>query len=167
MRLFNCKYRYSTIWPVDSKMQNTCLMTVLAISCVFFAVSGCGSSDDRGAKVSGSVKIGGQSQEGARVVFVPVGNSSGSQPGGAATKADGSFETHLKPGKYKVVVSRMVDKTGNVPGDSDDPTMDYTQLLESGFLRETIPPKYVSVDSTPLLADIPPEGKTLEPFSIE
>ena len=130
------------------------------------AAGGC-SGQKGGANVTGSVTMGGQPQEGARVTFIPMDSKSDVPPQGGATQADGKFTFKMPPGKYKVTVAKWVDKSGNVPGESEDPTQDFTQLLESGMLTQVVPAQYASPETTPLSAEIPAGGKDLEPFVIE
>jgi hypothetical protein len=143
------------------------LLGLLIVSFAFcWGSTGCGDAD-RGVPVTGSVTMGGQPQDAARVYFIPS-DPTGDMPFiGAATDASGKFSVKLPPGKYAVTLSRKVDKSGKVPGESEDPTQDFTQLEASGLLRETIPAHYSDSQGTPLSVEIPPEGKDLEPFVVE
>ena len=136
---------------------------------ILFALAICGvigcSSGPKGVKVTGSVTMNSQPQDGVRVIF--VSSDEKVMPQGAATGADGKFEAKIMPGTYRVTLARYVDKNGKVPGESEDPSQDFTQLLESGLLQQVFPPKYTSPDATPISAEIPPEGKDLEPFVVE
>jgi hypothetical protein len=124
------------------------------------ATSGCAPAE-KGVKVTGSVTKGGQPQDGARVSFIPADpKPEGSR--GALTGADGKFEVKLEPGKYKVILSRLVDASGKVPSESEDPA----QLEASGLLRQSIPPQYSDPASTTLSVEIPPEGKDLPAFEV-
>jgi len=147
-------------------MQRQLLSLVVVASAFSLATCGCGPSD-RSVKVTGSVTMGSQPQDGTRISFIPTGTKDDVPPQGAAAGPDGKFEAKLIPGKYKVILSRLVDKSGKVPGESEDPSQDFTQLRESGLLSEVIPQKYTSPDATPLAVDIPAEGKDLEPFVVE
>jgi hypothetical protein len=129
---------------------------------VILAVGGCGDGGPKGAKVTGSVTMGGAPQGGARLGFIPVNSLEPAVPStGALAGEDGKFEVVLQPGKYKVTLSRMVDRAGKVPGDSEDPSQDFAQLEASGMLKQSFPPQYTSPESTPVTVDIPPEGKDL------
>jgi hypothetical protein len=142
------------------------LLGVLLIT-IALAGSGCGEGGPKGAKVTGSVTMGGAPQGGARLGFIPVSSlEPGAASTGAVTGEDGKFEVLLLPGKYKVTLSRMVDKGGKVPGDSEDPSQDFAQLEAAGMLRQTFPQEYTSPESTPVSVDIPPEGKALEPIVV-
>jgi hypothetical protein len=111
--------------------------------------------------------MGGAPQDGARLGFFPQSNTSPPAPAkGTVTAADGKFEIMLPPGNYKVTLSRMVDRAGKVPGESEDPSQDYAQLEASGMLTQKFPPAYINTASTPISVDIPPEGKSLEPFAV-
>ena len=145
-------------------MQRQILNLLVIFSIVGLATSGCGPSGPHEAKVTGSVTMGGKAEESVRVNFIHSGNKDASK--GAVTKADGKFEVELQPGKYAVTLSKMVDKTGKVPGESEDPTKDYTQLEASGLLRQAIPRKYVDPSSTPLSAEITEEEQDMPPFDV-
>ena len=127
---------------------------------------GCGEADP-GVPVSGTVTMGGQGQGGVRAYFIPSStDASGPKFYGAITDTSGKFQAKVPPGKYSVMLSKKVDKSGNVPSDSEDPELDYTQLEASGMLREAMPQQYTSPTSTPISVEIPPEGKDLEPFEV-
>jgi hypothetical protein len=123
---------------------------------------GCGSGEKKGAKVTGSVTSGSTPQASVTVGFVPA--EVPDNVGSVATITDpaGKFETNLLPGKYKVIVSRMVDQNGKVPG----PEEDVGQLEASGLLKQSFPVEYTLPTNTTLTADIPPEGKDLPPFEV-
>ena len=139
----------------------------VVISVAMIATCGCGGARESEAKVTGSVTMGGAPQDGARLGFFPLSNNTPPPPAkGAVTNPDGRFEILLPPGKYKVTLSRMVDRTGKVPGESEDPSQDYAQLEASGMLSQKFPPAYIDTASTPISVEIPPEGKDLEPFAV-
>lgn len=127
---------------------------------------GCGGGGEEGAKVTGSVTKDGKAQPGASVSFIPADPTKGDSRG-AKTNAEGKFEVHLKPGAYTVTLSRLVDKKGNVPPDSEDPAEDFTQLEATGVLRNAFPPKYADPDASPLKIDVPAGGKELPPFEVK
>jgi hypothetical protein len=129
--------------------------------------SGCGrGGGPTGVKVTGSVVMGGKAQGGTRVGFIPLDLQKMESSRGATTNAEGKFELLVEPGEYAVILSRMVDKNGNVPGESDDPTQDFTQLEASGALRQSFPEKYTDPGFTPLKVQIPPGGTDLPPFEV-
>jgi hypothetical protein len=128
--------------------------------------SGCSDSGVHGVKVSGSVTKAGKAQDGVNVNFTATNPKEG-EPKGTRTDADGKFQLRIKPGTYRVSLTRLVDKKGNVPKESDNPTEDFTQLEASGYLRNVFPPAYADPSSTPLKVEIPPGGKELEPFEVK
>ena len=142
---------------------------LLTASCaVGLIVSGCGrDTGPTGVKVTGSVVKDSQPQDGVRLGFIPPEIRSDMPPRGATTDAAGKFELKLLPGKYTVTLSRPVDKDGKVPGPSDDPTKDFTQLEASGLLKQSFPAKYADPMSTPLSVEIPAEGKELPPLEVK
>src|SRR5437879_12901857 len=76
---------------------------------------GCGSGSAGPAgevKVTGSVTKDGKGLDGVNVGFDAADPK---QAKGTLTDANGKFATTLKPGSYTVILSRMVDRKGNVP----------------------------------------------------
>ena len=140
----------------------SCLIIAGAIALAF---TGCGGSDEEGVKVTGSVVKGSAAQEGVLVNFATSDTNQGSAKA-ARTDAGGKFEVRVKPGKYVVVLTKMVDRKGNVPKESEDPTQDQTQLEASGYLRNALPAKYAEASSSPLGVEIPTGGKELPPFDV-
>ena len=107
-----------------------------------------------GPEIKGTVKLDGKALDGVRVSFVPLDPKLGGAV--AETDASGAFKilpqadgVTLKPGKYGVTFSRMVDAQGNVP-----PARDRLILEKAGKLREWIPAKYSG--QTVMRADTPP-----------
>jgi hypothetical protein len=127
--------------------------------------SGCGGSGVNEVKVTGSVTQNRKVQQGVNVSFIPADSSATSK--GIRTDADGKFEVMMSPGKYTVLLSKMVDKKGKVPKDSENAAEDYAQLEAAGELRQVFPAKYTSVASSPLKVDIPAEGKDLPAFDVK
>jgi hypothetical protein len=112
----------------------------LGIITLFFA--GCSSE---GPEIKGVVTLDGRPLDGVRLSFQPIG---GENLGNAVAETDatGAFKimpqadgVTLKPGKYAVTFSRMVDAQGNLP-----PARDRMMLEMSRQLKETIPAKYVA-----------------------
>jgi hypothetical protein len=107
--------------------------------CVFtICFAGCGG----GPEIKGTVKLDGKPLEGVRVSFQPLDPGLGGAV--AETDAAGAFKimpqadgVTLKPGKYGVTFSRMVDAQGNLP-----PARDRLMLEMSRKLTESIPAKY-------------------------
>jgi len=148
-------------------MRRQVLSVLLVSSVIGLISSGCGGDKGpKGVKVTGSVTKDGKALEGTRVSFIPVEGKENASSRGTITNTDGKFEIKLEPGKYAVVLSRMADKSGKVPGESDDPAQDYTQLEGSGQLRQTMPEKYTDHKQTPLSIEVPPGGKDLPAFEV-
>ncbi len=133
---------------------------------IFLILSGCGGSADNGVKITGSVTMDGKAQDGVVMGFVPSAPQPGTTSKGATTNAEGKFEVKLPPGKYAVILSKKVDKSGKVPGESENPAEDFTQLDASGMLNQVFPEKYTQPTTTPLNVDIPAEDKELPPFEV-
>jgi hypothetical protein len=138
-----------------------------AMLCGAVSLVGCGgNAGPDGVKVTGSVTKDGKAQSGVNVGFIAADQTKG-ESRGVKTNAEGKFELKLRPGSYSVTLTRMVDKKGNVPPDSEDPAEDYTQLEASGLLRNAFPPKLAAPTTTPHKVDIPAEGKDLPPFEVK
>jgi hypothetical protein len=139
----------------------------IIILCGASALAGCGgNAGPDGVKVTGSVTKDGKAQSGVNLSFIAADQTKG-ESRGAKTDADGKFELKLRPGAYSVAMTRLVDKKGNVPPESEDPAEDYTQLEASGLLKNTFPAKLSSPTTTPFKVDIPAEGKDLPPFEVK
>lgn len=139
------------------------LGTLALASAIAFAASGCGGSEE-GVKVTGSVVKGNKAQEGVLVSLVAADKGGASKA--ARTDAEGKFEVKVKPGKYVVVLSKLVDKKGNAPTTSENPAEDAGQLEASGKLFESMPEKFREPTSSPLGVEIPAGGKQLDPIDV-
>lgn len=139
----------------------------IVVLCGGVALAGCGgNAGPDGVKVTGSVTKDGKGQAGTNVSFIAADQTKG-ESRGVKTDADGKFELKLRPGAYSVTLTRMVDKKGNVPPESENPAEDYTQLEASGLLKNAFPAKLSSPTTTPFKVDIPAEGKDLPPFEVK
>jgi hypothetical protein len=116
-------------------------VAILGVSCLLGV--GCGS---QGPEIKGTVKLDGAPLEGVRVSFQPLDPKAETTGAIAETDASGVFKimpqadgVTLKPGKYGVTFSRMVDAQGKLP-----PARDRLMLEMSRQLTETIPSKYAT-----------------------
>src|SRR5262245_59113362 len=144
-------------------MRHVCAMVLVCAAFVLLA-SGCGPVV-KGVKVTGSVTQGGKPQEGVTVGFGPADPKGEAKA--ARTDAEGKFVLRMEPGKYTVTLTKFVDKKGNVPKESDNPTEDFTQLEASGYLRQVLPATYTNPGTSPFKVEIPSGGKDLEPFDLK
>jgi hypothetical protein len=149
-------------------MKRSQLIALLALgSAVTLFASGCGGGGGpEGVKVTGSVTKGGKGEEGVNVGFITADPKKG-ESRGVRTDAQGKFELRVKPGAYTVTLTKLVDKKGNVPKESEVPTEDYTQLEASGYLRHAYPDTYADVARSPYKVEIPEGGKELAPFEVK
>jgi hypothetical protein len=132
-----------------------------------FALLACGCSG-AGWKVTGSVTRDGQPLSGAQVVFLRVGErfATGER---VITGSDGNFELKarpggkeaLPPGQYNVLITRLVDKKGNVPKEED-----YGQLEAAGRLKNELPEKYGDKDFPQFTVEIKAGDNNLPPFDV-
>src|SRR5262245_45329251 len=112
------------------------MLAALTTGCCL-AVIGCGARPT--PTVTGSVSLDGRPLAGALVMFKPDEPNLGENQ--ARTNSEGKFElpfqksikASLKPGKYNVLVSLLVDKKGN-PLSEDD----FEQAKASGVVIEKL-----------------------------
>ena len=108
------------------------------------ALSGCGGSgsaaDPNMVLVAGNISVNDQPAGNALVSYLPAGDTKGNG-GSGMSDSTGRYEiltpqgkNSLPPGKYKVTVSRPLNRDGSPPDPSVPP-------IES-TARETLPPKY-------------------------
>ena len=119
------------------------LRTYCIICVIAPLLAGCASE---GPEIKGIVKLDGKPLDSVRVTFLPVGTGAGLGGAVADTDAAGAFKVlpqadgvTLKPGKYGVTFTRMVDAQGNVP-----PERDRMMMQMGGKLTESIPAKYAT-----------------------
>ena len=130
-----------------------CLAAVVAI----LGFLGCAGDGLRRVPVQGKVTAKGAPVGNATVLFMPADGTQG-EGGIGSTDADGHFtligsrrgDAGVVPGKYKVRVSRFVDRDGTVLP-SDAKQADYPHAEES------VPAPYSSPDS-PLEVTVPEKG---------
>ncbi len=144
----NCRSLAATVWTMI----------------FFLAVGGC-SSNPSFPRIKGQVLLDSKPVSEARVTF--------EGPGGgnvATTNEEGKFEFDgsgpyktLKPGKYIVLVGKIVDKkTGKVP-----PPEDYEQMVAAGTGKSVIPYIYTERETSPLNVDIVEGANDLKPFELK
>jgi hypothetical protein len=129
----------------------------LAAAAAILGFLGCGGDGLKRVPVQGKVTAGGAPLGSATVLFMPADGTKG-EGGIGTTDRDGSFtltgsrrgDSGVVPGKYKVRVSRFVDRDGTVLP-SDAKQADYPHAVES------VPAPYSSPDS-PLEVTVPEEG---------
>ena len=111
-------------------------------------LTGCGGDGLKRVPVKGQVTAKGVPVANATVLFMPVDGTKG-EGGIGTTDQDGNFtltgsrrgDSGVVPGKYKVRVSRFVDRDGTVLP-SDAKQADYPHAVES------VPAPYSSPDSS-------------------
>jgi hypothetical protein len=134
------------------------------IAC-WLALLGC-SGGPNNPTIKGQVLLDGQPLAGARVFF-QGGDKAGN---GAVTNEDGKFafdashpQNTLKPGMYKVTITKLVDvKTGQAP-----PAGDEEMLAASGNAKNSLPPIYAQPQTTPLSAEIKQGPNELKAFELK
>jgi hypothetical protein len=132
----------------------------LAAAAAVLGVLGCGGDGLKRVPVEGTVTAKGAPVGGATVSFLPADGTQG-EGGIGTTDADGRFtltgsrrgDSGVVPGKYKVRVSRFVNRDGSaLPADFKE--ADYPHAVE------TVPAPYSSPDS-PLVVTVPEDGGTV------
>jgi hypothetical protein len=138
----------------------------LAAGLLGFVLTGCG--DGGGPTVRGTVNLDGRPLADAQVHFLSEGSKT--EEAVCKTAADGSFQVQprsrggmtVPPGKYLVLITKLVDKKGAVPSDED-----FGQLEAAGQLRNAIPRRYNDRDFPQLTAEIKPGTNALPPFELK
>jgi hypothetical protein len=139
---------------------------ICGMAIVALGLPGCGGGG--GTTVTGSVMLNGAPLAGADVSFA---GDSQSKLGGFSTKTDGQgkFEIRsgtrpavIQPGTYRVMISKFVDKKGQVPNQED-----YEQLKAAGMLRDLVPRKYNDPAESVLTAEIKAGANDLPPFDLK
>ena len=132
----------------------------LAAAVAILGFLGCGGDGLRRVSVQGKVMAKGVAVGNATVLFLPADGTQG-EGGIGTTDRDGNFtltgsrrgDSGVVPGKYRVRVSRFVDRDGTVLP-SDHKQADYPNAVES------VPAPYSSPDS-PLQVTVPEKGGTV------
>lgn len=142
------------------------LGVLVLVGVIFSAAIGCGGAGaDADAKVSGSVIKDGKGLEGVNVGF-DAADAKASK--GTMTDANGKFATTLRPGSYIVLLTRMVDRKGNLPppvAAGADPALQDIGKLQAS-LHQSLPAKFTAKDSSPFKIDVPAKGIELPPFDV-
>src|SRR5439155_7327733 len=133
----------------------------LAAVAVLLFLLGCGGDGLRRVPVQGKVTAKGAPVGNATVSFMPADGTKG-EGGIGTTDPAGTFtligsrrgDAGVVPGKYKVRVSRYVDRDGTVLP-SDAKQVDYPHAVES------VPAPY-SAPNSPLEVTVPDEGGTVK-----
>lgn len=120
-------------------------------------------------KISGTVNLDGQPLADARVEFHPK-QALQQSLADVRTDAQGHFEVQprpksresLPPGQYVVLIRKLVDDKGNVPGDED-----YGQLEAAGKLRNKVPQRYNDRDFPQITVEVKPDTKEFPPFELK
>lgn len=135
-------------------------LCVLAGAIAVLVLTSCGGDGLKRVPVKGQVTAKGVTVANATVLFMPVEGTKG-EGGIGTTDQDGNYtltgsrrgDSGIVPGKYKVRVSRFVDRDGTVLP-SDAKQADYPHAVES------VPAPYSSPDSS-LEIEVPEAGGTL------
>src|SRR5262249_31387355 len=124
-----------------------------------------------GPTATGSLTLDGKPLGDARVVFVAnEGNANKAMGATARTDAEGKFRIKQdgkvvwKPGKYKVQVTKIVDRQGNVPDEQESGQLEAAGA--GGKSKNLVPARYGGDDS-PLDAEIQPGENNLPPFQLK
>jgi hypothetical protein len=135
-----------------------------AITVSFLFVIGCSGGREPYkkdlVKVTGTVKLDDKPLAGATVTFIPTGTTKGL---GASGKSDGSGAYSLTtpmghegvlPGEYKVIVSKLVDKSGK--------DVDTSDIRQAANAQQAVPMIYTGLSTTPVKLTVPAGGGTLD-----
>jgi hypothetical protein len=139
---------------------------VRIVACLGFLTAlivtvGCGKSEPKRYKVSGTVKWKGNPIPNGSITFLPE-DTTGAAMGGAQIK-DGQYEilatNGLTAGKYKVSIS-YPDPKGSPP-----PAKEGELPGESRLVKDLLPEKYNG--ATVLRAEVTPDGPNEFPFDLK
>jgi hypothetical protein len=130
----------------------------LAAAVAVLGFPGCGGDGLRRVSIEGRLTAKGDPVGNATVSFVPMGETKG-EGGIGTTDADGNFiltgsrrgDSGVVPGKYRVVVSRFMDRDGTVIPAAEFKEADFPHAVDS------VPAPYSSIDS-PLMVTVPEDG---------
>lgn len=135
-----------------------CLLGVVP----FLLLSGCmgdSSTNHAGATVTGTVTLDGSPVKGATVTFRP--EAAGGSGAFGMTDAEGKYTLNtssalqgVKPGQYKISVTKLEAVTSDQPSE-DDPAYGGAPVREAAP-KNLLPAKYSKVNSSELTADIQP-----------
>ncbi|HZL88444.1 MAG TPA: hypothetical protein VFB96_08745 [Pirellulaceae bacterium] len=111
--------------------------------------------------VSGTVKMNGQPLPDADVQFVYDGTPPEEFLGSMGkTDANGKYELTTNKGKgtidgkFKVIVSKYTDKSGNPVKENLEGGIDLQQLIQSGDAIQAVPPQYSDITQTKETAQV-------------
>jgi hypothetical protein len=128
-------------------------------------LAGCGGSGG-GTRVQGKVLLNDKPLAGAEVLL--EGKEKGAEGGyGGKTNEQGEFDITstgskpIKPGTYRVLISKYVDKQGRTP----DPE-EFEQMRARGELVNLLPHEYSDPASSDLFAEVKEGVNVLKPFSL-
>jgi hypothetical protein len=128
--------------------------------------AGCGLRSP--TTVSGTLLLDGQPLTGANVQFYPKEDLTLGLYYGR-TGPDGRFTLRgragpaVKPGRYVVLVRRLVKKDGAVPRDDED----QTAFLAPGSLKDDLPEHYGDVARSPHTVEVGPGPNELPPIELK
>jgi hypothetical protein len=141
------------------------LFRVMVAGCLCFCLSGCGDSKpapDASVTVTGIVTMDGKPLEKARVVFIPLQGAEQGNGGSGLTDSAGKYELRslvgeesvvgTPPGKYRVVISKMIKPDGSVAPPDEPPIM--------SAASESIPLRYSDFSGSKLDATVATSGGT-------
>ncbi|WP_020470971.1 hypothetical protein [Zavarzinella formosa] len=149
----------------------TMLMAGLLLSGMI-SLSGCGGGDSKHAAsgemvpVAGNITVNDQPAPNSLVTYTPVGGDVKADAGTGMSDSTGRYEITsvrgkkgLVPAKYKVTVSRRLNKDGS-PADPNTPPIESQAI-------ETLPPKYTELAQTELSITIASGDKRSFDFSLK
>ncbi len=151
--------------PVRPKLRRPSGWLVLVgVAATGMAVWGCAGTAP--GKVTGIVRLNGTPLADAGVQLRPK-EDPGVLAYAATTGPDGRFQIAtpdgkpVKPGRYVVLVTKLVKKDGTLPKEDDPP-----RELAPGALRSVIPELYGDENRSPLVVEIQEGNNDLPPFDL-
>ena len=135
-------------------------LIVCSLVACFLALLGC-SSGSTLPRTKGQVLLDGQPVSDATVEFLGVGGRSTTTDKEGKFDFDGSSAYKaVKPGTYKVTISKFVDLKGQ-------PLEDVEQAKAAGQVKPALPAIYGSGETTPIKVDVKEGKNELKPFELK
>ena len=149
-------------------MQHNQFFTIAFIGLFILVSIGCGNTDNRYAKVEGTISYKGGLVDGATVTFLPV--AEGGEPASGKTDVNGRFSLTsaqaieggrgVLPGEYLVTVSKR-----EPPPPIPEGAVSSSSAPPAPRAKELLPAKYLQPGTSDLRATVNP-GKN-DPFNFE
>lgn len=142
-------------------MSNLRVLLPFAAASIAFSAVGCGGEGPELASVEGTVKLGGQPLDAAKVVFTPVGPG---RPASARTDASGHYElVYSRDDGGAMLGEHTVSISTHTAGDPDSGTPGSPERVPARYNVRTELKKTVESGGNVIDFDLDLFGKIIEP----